>query len=573
MMLDVHFDGRRLNDYCTIRSVLPFVPSQDDFIEVDIEITIKDDINYNLDMLNRILYTREPKELIISDNPNRYVLASFKGPLKLSSRFSGADAKLSFVANSKYWKSLNEPKVFSSDFNSEMVVTNNGTAPTSLLIEVDFPSDSGYFSIVSPNGFLQLGDSKQMDTGTKPKTERVLLDKFDTDEAWTKITSNSHSTGLWVPDYQKLNIGSGTSHVLQSWLRFKQSTTPKEGYYWNAWGYYKNFTSKELVPAENNNWRLTSELALYDRSGTYNGTGMFLIIVMDDQNRPIVTTSVYNESNSNNNAYFSAKVNDFSGGINNKSKIIYNHEFQGGFNGMITMRKDGDEFTWEFKNKLEINSSISKPTMERFKIGDTVYIKNSASSYYHDNFSKLPILNFTRGRANKITEKRTYQGKTQFCISSGGTRVAWLFEEDLTANKSGVGNTRTESVRISKSTKSYSYRSAQLSKLIASKVVIIGGTWDKQPALNASGISNVCVDRLNSGSTFFDIDNTFNQGDRLVINNATGEILLNDTSYQGLLDYNSRFFELDYGDTELSILKSDWAQMPNVKVKVEERYR
>lgn len=573
MLLNVYFNGHRLNDYCVVRNVYPIVPENGKNIEVEVDITIKDDIHYNLDMLNRLLYTRDTKELIVSDLPDRYIMAKLKGPIKLSSRFFGANTTLKFIADSKYWKSSKEPIVFDSKGKQEFVVTNNGTAPTSPLIQVDFPTDNGYLAIVSPNGFLQLGDSTQQDTETKPKSERVLSDTFDTATGWTKITSNSHANGLWIPDYSKLNIGSGTPTISNGAFRLSKSTTPKSGYYWNSWGYYKNFVSKELSSAVFNNWRLNSKLRLIDKSGTYKNTGMFLIVVMDNQNRPIITTSLYNEQSGSNDAYYSVKVNDFSGGNNLKSKIIHSGKFQGGFTGNITMKKEGDEFYWELKNDLELTKAVSSESKENFKVGDTVYIKNTATYYYHTNYTRYAIKSFTRGRANKITGKRTYKGKTQFEISYGGVRIAWLFEEDLTSNKSGVSNSRIYAVSLGKETKNHTFRSSQLSKLVASKVVVIGGTWDVNGAMSDSGIYDITVDKINTGATFYDVDNTFNQGDRLIIDNATGEILLNGGTYQGPFDYNSRFFDVDYGDTELTILKSDWATLPNVLIKLEERYR
>src|SRR5699024_7709018 len=115
MILDVWYDSYKITDYCIVRSIYPSTPTKGEGVKVDINITIKNDIRYNLDMLNRILYTNEPKPLVISDTEDRYLLCELDGGIELTSRFLGADATISFKSDDQYWYSNSGEKV--ADFD------------------------------------------------------------------------------------------------------------------------------------------------------------------------------------------------------------------------------------------------------------------------------------------------------------------------------------------------------------------------------------------------------------------------------------------------------------------------
>ena len=91
-MLDVFYDDFKLTDYFMVRRIAPSLsaPISNSFIvneningskykksrlgqiKLTIDIVIKDNIRHSLDELNKILFTREPKKLVISDQPDRY---------------------------------------------------------------------------------------------------------------------------------------------------------------------------------------------------------------------------------------------------------------------------------------------------------------------------------------------------------------------------------------------------------------------------------------------------------------------------------------------------------------------
>lgn len=563
-----------------INSVPPIVAGADGTLRLEVNITIKNNVTENLDWLNRILFTKEPGVLVLTSQPDRYLLCELDGGIEFTSRFHMSRAVIKFKSEDKYWRSMKEPKVYVNSWEDGSIkqnwieVENKGTAPTYPIIQVDFPTDMGYFSLVSPNGFLAFGDDEQLDHGTRPRRETVLEETLGASSirTWTPITSDSHAKGLWVPDYNKLSIGTNKAFLSANSIWVEKTSTPKPDYYWNTWGYYKRLDQGELDPADFNNWQLKVDTTMYTNSLNATLTAMFLIIVMDAENRPIMTTSMYNVGDADNSVTATAKINDFSGGANNKSRIIHSHRFRKGFSGMVVMEKSGDRFNWDWSNRRETRI-VTTQQPDRFGVGDTVYIKNSTSYYYHMNGTRYPVQSFTKGRPNKITRSRTFQGKKQYEIAYGGVVVAWLFESDLTTDKTGVGITYKEEEEQYTRNERHSIRSSNLSQLVPDKVVIIGGTWNKTGHFEAARLSHMRMERVNNGSTVYDAVNTFTRGDRMIIDSASAEVLVNGVPFYGRLDPASKFFDLDYGKSDISILASNWGRLPEVKIQVEERYR
>lgn len=574
MILDFWFDSYKITDYCMVRNIYPYVAPKDQTLKVVINITIKDDVRYNLDKLNQLLFTREPKPLIISDTRDRYLMCELDGGIELTSRFSGADATLTFKSKDKYWYATVGDKKFEADGNGVVHVVSDGTAPSVPKIEVDFKSDSGFLSVVAPNGYLALGDKEQKDKIELPKSQIALNEEMHEADMsdWTKLTSDSHANGLWVPDYNKLSLTTGKPTFDQWGIRLTKSASPKAGSYWNCYAY-----TKDLAPLpeihELTNFKLQSRVTMLDQSGTTKNTGMYLIVLMDSNNKPIVTTSIYNVDANSNEVTVTAKRNNFNGGANASSSIIHTAKFPNGFNGNIQMIREGSLFTWIFDSGRDQTVYKTGATIEKFVVGSTVYIKTSARIGYTHTGSQVNIAGFTRGRANKVTNTRTWQGKKQYLIAYLGTPLYWMNEEDLTANASGVGNTVKQTKQTNQRSSKFSVEDGRLATLNPSKVLIIGGTWDKTNPFTGANLTSVIVNRLNSGGKFAKISNTFANGDKLVIDNSTGEILLNGMTYQGILDVDSRFFDIDYGASDIQVVPSSWASIPKATITLTERFR
>lgn len=583
-MRDLHkvtFNGYNIHDFCTIRKALPVIAKDGENFIFKLEITIKDNVQYNIDMLNRLLFTKDAQRLILGSQPNRYLLCKLDKGLNFSSRFHMATATIEFRTEYPHWFQIysnDELPEFKSDSNGVITVINHGTAPTYPEMAIKFPGDNGYLSIVSPNGYLEFGSKEQMDIAELPQKEVVMNEEMHLEDMsdWTKLTGNNNPKGTpWVPDYNKLNIGSGVAGHNEWGAYFQKSPNPKAGHYWNAWGYIKDFAGDTtLDPAEFNNFELQSRIRFEDSSGTKNNTGMYLIVLLDDEYRPVMTTSMYNVDANSNEVTVTAKVNDFRGGGNYHSKIIHTARFPNGFNGLVKMYKEKDVFHWIFDSKKNQTVAGYKVNVtEKFKVGDIAYIRNTAKYGWHYNGTRHSIQGFTRGRRNVITGVRTFQGKKQYEISYTGVKIYWMNEEDLTANASGVGKTREQVAWSEDEVSQKRVVNTQLAGLVASKVLVIGGTWDNSNPFTHNNLLSVVVHRLNNDVKFKDITNTFTKGDVLTIDNKNNQVLLNGSTYQDYFDPASQFFDIDFGETDIQVIVSDWAQMPTVSLQIEERFR
>src|SRR5699024_10835915 len=138
----------------------------------------------------------------------------------------------------------------------------------------------------------------------------------------------------------------------------------------------------------------------------------------------------------------------------------------------IKMTREGSKFTWIWDSGKAQNMSSTVEVRESFSVGATVYNKASARYGYGYDGVAHNIQGFTRGRANRVQATRTWNGKKQVLISYTGVQIYWINEEDVTANKSGVGNTTQQTSSSGERTVSYSTRNTQLATLTASKVLV-----------------------------------------------------------------------------------------------------
>ena len=563
-----------------------------------IEVTIKFSIRSNtleiMDELNRILHTKEEKMLYFEDRPDRYLMAIYTGTSDMNRRYYGSTSTMTFVSSKHYWYSMYGEKEFHLDSQGRFLVENNGTAPTTPIFEFKFATESGFLGVVAPNGFLYLGDKEELDRIALPKQEILMNEEMheaamnDTPENdWKTITSDTYSqtitlpdgstqniSGTWVPDYQKLSIGTGVKKHTQYGMSIAKATSPKTGYYWNTYGYYrimdKGVDEQDSISTS---WRLESRVTFYNASGKTTDTGMFLIVVMDIYNRPILTTSIYNILDNSNEVTITGKINS-NNGVSQSSKIVKTAKFPNGFDGTIKMDTNSNGYvSWSFNSNRDQTVSKLLQVTEKFSIGNTAYIRNDAKWGYDYSNNQHTVKDFTRGRPYYIQATRTWAGQKQYLISYQGTQIYWMNEGDLTANKSGVGKTTTQYTAGAKQNVSHSMYAPQLTKMQAHKVLVLAGTWDASTAFSNSSINSVKMFKLNGENAWLEINNTFQPNDILTINNKNGEILLNGSPYEGYFDYDSRFFDIDWGVTDIRVDKSSWALMPQGIIRFEERFR
>ncbi len=151
------------------------------YIKVDFSIWSKDR-NTLKHKLAGIFNVDGPKELIFSDEPDKYYLAMVIDDISMqesNGRRSTGSIKFIVpdgVSHSKAYKNLN------SDANAQTTadkmifdITNNGTVDSYPIIRVKHNAENGYIGLVNNNTAFEMGNREEVDAETVKRSE-VLLD-------------------------------------------------------------------------------------------------------------------------------------------------------------------------------------------------------------------------------------------------------------------------------------------------------------------------------------------------------------------------------------------------------------
>lgn len=566
MIKQLTFDGFELSDYCIIRSIVPIAPSiNNNFWELDhvdgahfrnskhqklelqVKITIKEPIQFNLDELKKILYVREPKLLIDHDSPERGLMCKLNGNVAFTSRYRLADATLNFVSPNAYWVSTEGTKTFTADSKGFINIDNGGTASTPPIFDITFNSDNGYLGLVSRDKFITLGNPQELDKVDVPPTEKALNEEMHHLDGWTRITNVQN----YVTDYNKITSLGKAKHDQYGTLIDSSSFTGLAND-WQGHAYIKPFHQGELDQVANN-FKLKSRITMKDLQFEKHATAGLLIVVLDENNNPIVTTSVYDASTDQKKLATSFKVNSFKSGDRKHSKIIHNGSLSA-LEGYIEMEKMGNRFNFV------IHTDSINVTPIPLKNGDYVHIKSSATHAETGHRIKEDY----KGKTYYIAGSKTTNGKLSYRLDIDGWPIYWVYATDI------VEYNRTTTTQGTKQIK-HTVVDNNLAQMQPSKVLIWQGVWGATQPYSNFNLTSVVVDRLYTDKVR-DIVNVFQKGDTLQVNNSTGQIIHNGLPFQGFVDVDSRFFELDYGGTQVQVVKSKWASFPVVKATIEERY-
>ncbi len=568
MKLKGFYDGAEFSKFCIINKVTPTLsaPRENTFLsnkmvdganfyrtrlgqlKIVVDITIKYDIMHNLDNLNKIFATDSLKKLSFSDRPDQYVMAIVDGDVTFTSRFFKSEARITFISDKFYWRAT-EGYIETPFTGESVIVENKGTSKTKPTFDVNFKSDCGYFSIVSPNGYLSFGNPKQVDNITVPDSELALNEELDAStggvSSWTPITNAE----AYILDYIKMS-SAGTASTDKSGLILNTGTLGTDSK-WHGHAYMKSFAQGK-VDQTADNFELKSRVDMANMNGTSN-TCALLIVVMDENNNHIMTTSVYDVLNGKNELTVTFKIPDASNP--KKSKIIHTGKLLN-LNGYIKMNKRGNLLEWEvYSDKTVVVSGSS------LRVGQKVHIKRTCTNAetghpikkgYHD-------LTYTIGAI-----KTGKDGTKAYRMDNGGWPIYWIYERDIVETTKTVVNRTPKTIR-------YSTHNNQIAQMKASKVFIWQAKWGNTQPYSQFVLNSVVVRRMYN-TNFIDVKNVFAKGDHLYINNENGEVLLNGSNATGLLDIDSRFFDIGGGPTQLQIDYSDWALVPEVIVTHESRW-
>ncbi len=547
----VWFDGYELTEHLTVNHIYQpmmasidnkshrtptqngakYIRSRIDPYQLEMEVTIKDNVLFHLEELNKILYTREEKPLIINDRDDRYLMCKLDGGVIPSSRRYMSKFVLKFVSSLPYWHSTEgtiRTTIGSGGFN-RLVLDNKGTAPTYPRFKIDVLQDTGYIGVVAPNGYIALGDINEPNKLIVPPSEYAMNEELHELNTWRKIGN----VETYVPDYVKATSTGEVSFNPDGFMLKESSLGSSDQ--WHGAAYMKDFEEGQIEKFADN-FEYRSRIEFRDRSGTTSRTGAILAVIFDDNNMPIMTTSIYDVGGGSNKLNVTFKVRD---GNTRRSKIIHSGTLEELY-GFFQMEKMGNSFRWIVHHN---GSTVQAQTS--LKVGDTVYIKDSAVYGWHYNGTRYPIAGFTRGRPNQITRTRTFQGRTQYEIAYNGVVIYWMDANDLRGTATSFVNNPMKQI-------SHTYYSSELGQLRPAKLMLWMAKWGNTRQYSNFILTSAVVKRLYSNTTI-DIPNTFMKGDTVEIDNANEMILHNDIPIQADVDLDSRFFSIDGGKTEIAI--------------------
>ncbi len=520
-------------------------------ISVKIDYTIKHNVLETKDVLNRILFTRTDKPLKLGDQLDRHLMCRLDGDTKLSSRVIASEGTLEFLSPNHYWSATKGFSAFQTDSEGRVVIENKGSAPTEPIITIEFKSDCGYIALVAPNGYLSLGNPKEIDNIPVPPTEFAINHKFTNSPGWTKITDGA----AMIPDYIKLSSLGTAKHDAHG--MFVDTSTLGTTEQWNGHMYARNFVmgSAEI---EADNFILETSMDIYDNSGKRDRTTATLIVVMDQNNVPMMSTSIYDISSDKNELVVTFKVPDFT--KPNHSKIIYSGKLNR-LNGKIQMSKSGSKFEWIVNDTSTTTVNTSRPIEEN----DIVQLNNNVRHIYSWTGVKLPLDTRIIGQDLRVFEIRNSPAGRY-----GLRNVRYGYVEGF-FNAEDIKQASASTVTTKPTTLKHLIDDQAQAQYRPYKVVIWQAKWGATLPYNISRIKEMTVKRLYTTDKL-EIENTFKAGDQLIIDNREERILLNGLEFTGFVDVDSRFFDVDGGYSELVIQPSEWANMPNAIVELESRW-
>jgi predicted phage tail component-like protein len=158
--------------------------------------TSYEDLQDKINVIAEILDTDEPKELIFAREPEMTFFAICVNETPTTNNVSFAKGTLQFL--------MVDPYKYGASYNLDLgtaeglkQLTNNANESFAPVWTIDFSSDATFFSIISADGFVMVGNPKAVDQISVPLKEIILYDNMTDLSRWT-------SSGV-VADYGKVS--------------------------------------------------------------------------------------------------------------------------------------------------------------------------------------------------------------------------------------------------------------------------------------------------------------------------------------------------------------------------------
>lgn len=531
-------------------------------VVVEIKVSIRSNTLEHVDRLNTILQTREPKKLYIDDRPDRYLMAILdSGSVPVSGRYYASTLTLKFISPDSFWRSTRGVQTAYSDTDGRILVDDLGTADTPLDLEIEFEGDCGHLAIVTPNAHISLGNPEEADTVKLPPSEFAMNEEMSDMSGWTKLGTADLEKYMLRP---VAFAATGETRTDEYGLTMRPSW-PVIDNKWNGVFYKKDFDAG-VAGIEASNFKHKSRIDFEDMYGNNRATGIMYFMIYDTDDRPIMGAQI-KDSNIDKTEL---DVWMLMGNPDKNHPDVTNLVERGTLSklrGWLALEKMGDNFSWMIHNENGTTSTPSPTTPPPLKVGDLVHLKQSATTIYDWEGRALRLSDTIKGIQLKVTAIRNSpKGRYQLSNIKGGW-VEGFFEADAIQETAPVPRSPISSgpEKISHSTKN-----PGLAQTRAKGMAIGMFKFMDHPILSVGTINSSVVQRIHTDK-LHDIPNTFMSGDKLTIKDS--EILLNGTIFNGQVSYDSRPLYIEGGvPSEVALMPSSWASMPNAKIEYEKRW-
>lgn len=583
-IVKVFFDDWDITQYCHVRNISTSLqavrtnvfqthPDRDGAyfrqstlgqVVVEIKVSMRSNTLKNIDALNMILHSREPKKLYTDDRPDRYLMAILSNDQNsISGRYYASTFTLKFISPDSFWRSTEGVKTVYSDNEGRAVIQDLGTADTPLDIEVDFTSDCGHLAIVTPNAHIEMGNAEEADTVKIPPSEFAMNEEMSDMSGWTKL--GTADLKKYMTDADNF-AATGETRTDEYGVTMRPSWPVIQGK-WNGVLYKKDFEAG-VTGVGAKNFKHKSRIDFEDMYGNNRAAGIMYFMIYDMEDRPIVGAQIQDTHIDKTELdvwLLAGSDQPLEPGqvttLHKKGKLSR-------LRGWLSLEKMGDNFSWTVHNENGAPTTPVAGTPPPLKINDIVQLKQSATTIYDWEGRALRLSDTIKGGVQlKVTAIRdSPKGRYQLSNVRGGW-VEGFFELDAIQQTAPVV---TSPISNGPEKVTHSMKSASLAQREAKGIAIGMFKYMDNPIISTGSINSTVIQRIHTDKEH-DIPNTFMPGDKLSIKD--GEILLNGTVFNGQVSYDSRPLFIEGGvPSELAIMPSSWANMPQAKIQYEKRW-
>ena len=482
-------------------------------VEVDILI-IADALNTLQDFKKGLAFMLDldaPAKLLISDEPNKFLYAVIDGNTDIDEILKEGRGTLTFIAHDPFYYSTVE-KEFLADTNSKMVIDNEGTLETAPRFEMEFTDDCGFISVVSPDGIIQIGNPKQIDVASLPKQERLVNLPMTTTSGWT-INSADTKTKTSGASIQG-SIGTRGTPVYA--LAPSSYGTPTNG--WSGASMRRNLPASKDTTGTARYFETTVLFEFKSEKGGQVTTNTVQRDI-DASQKGILEISITDENN------------DYLAGIKFSDSTVY-HDMT------VPEFWVGGQQIWKETLKAPTPKKVKYTYKEKGKVKTgyrTVYASDVGK--WNDFYGTITIKKYWDRIVFDLQKLEKVNGK--FKVVARKTATKYLNETQK--------NQRAKTLQA------------------------WFGRYGNEPFIDKLSVTDWKFNKLNTISRV-DLDNTFQAGDKLVIDCDSSQVYLNDVLFMEDVDIGSEFFEVVSGETEVKLMHSSFTNKPTFKAYIRERW-